>query len=228
MKQLFIAGNWKSNKTIAEATEWLQSFKALIGESALNGVKVVIAAPYTVLPVAKYHIGAMGLPIELAAQNISPFESGAYTGEISGSMLVELVSWVIIGHSERRKHFGETDEVLFKKVEKAKAAGLSVIYCVQDTEIAVPPNVDVIGYEPYFAIGTGKTDSPENAEKVIAAIKAKAKVKTVIYGGSVTPENVATFVSQPSIDGVLPGGASLVSETFVSLIRSALGSGSNT
>jgi triosephosphate isomerase (TIM) len=216
MKQLFIAGNWKSNKTIVESKEWLTKFIFDASKFPVNNLTVVICAPYIALPELKNHMGST--PVVLGAQDVSPFNDGAYTGEVTAGMIKEVADWVIIGHSERRKYFNETDEMLGKKVEQAASAGLKVIYCVQDENTTVPNGVDVIAYEPVWAIGTGKTDTPENANSVVASIKQKTQVDIVIYGGSVVAENVASFVSMPSIDGVLPGGASLDPEKFAHLI----------
>jgi triosephosphate isomerase len=208
MKPPLIVGNWKSNKTVVEAETWRGKFENV-------QKNVVLCVGYTLLGVMK------GGPYELGAQDVSPFGAGAYTGEVSAAQVKEFADWVIIGHSERRKYFGETDELLAKKVLMAKEAGLKIIYCVQDEKTIVPTGVDVVAYEPVWAIGTGKSDTPENANSVITTIKAKSQVATVIYGGSVTPVNVASFTAQPAIDGVLPGGASLDPETFAALIANA-------
>lgn len=213
MKKIFIAGNWKSNKTIAEAKEWLARFT--VHGSRFANITVVICAPFTVLSAMRE------APFALGAQNVSMYDEGAYTGEITARMIKEVADWVIIGHSERRKYFGETDAMLAQKVERAKHAGLKIIYCVPDDKTAIAPGVDVVAYEPMWAIGTGKIDTPENANNVCATIKQKAGIKTVIYGGSVTAENVAAFVTKPSIDGILAGGASLNPTKFVTLIQSA-------
>lgn len=222
MKHIFIAGNWKSKKTIAESEAWFEGFVARMKDVDLHEATVVICAPYISLPVLSSKIRESGMTVSLGAQDVSGFAEGAYTGEVTAGMIREVASWVIIGHSERRKYFGETDEQLQKKVEQAKAAGLKVIYCVQDDATVVPPNVDVVAYEPVWAIGTGKTDSPENANAVVTSIKSKTGVSTVLYGGSVVAENVASFVSQSHIDGVLPGGASLDPEKYASLVRNAI------
>lgn len=216
MKPLFIAGNWKSNKTTTEAMEWLANFKAQTSQIKLDNMALVLCVPFTLLPVLKEQIGQ--LPMALGAQDISPFQDGAYTGEVSGRQLREFCDWVIIGHSERRKNFGETDELLNKKVEQAKSVGLKIIYCVSDEKIPVPSGVDVVAYEPVWAIGTGKTDTPENAARVITSIKNASHVPLAIYGGSVTPQNVQSFVKESSMDGVLPGGASLDPINFFNLI----------
>ena len=218
MKHPFIAGNWKSNKTTSEAADWLKEFTAIP-----DGATVVICVPFTVLPTFHWAVHSSHLPFLLGAQNISPFGDGAYTGEVNARQVKELADWVIVGHSERRNYFQETDEMLGKKVGLAKGVGLKVIYCVPDDKALVPDGVDVVAYEPVWAIGTGKTDTPENANAVIRSIKSKTKVSVCIYGGSVTPENVKQFMMTDSIDGVLPGGASLDPQKFALLIRNAVG-----
>lgn len=224
MKNLFIAGNWKSNKTTAESQLWVKGIAGLLGDvhENLSNVPVVVCAPFPCLPVIKYALNAAGVPLLVGAQNVSKFDEGAYTGEVSAKMVKEVADWVIIGHSERRKYFNETDEDLALKVQKAQAAGVKVIFCVPDDKTPVPSSVDVVAYEPVWAIGTGKTDSPENANAVVSSIKSKTGAKTVLYGGSVTGENVASFVVQPSIDGVLPGGASLDPGKFSLLVHAAI------
>ncbi len=214
MKQLVIAGNWKSNKTVNEAMEWLRQFKIQNSKFKIQNATIILCAPFTLLAILKEQRKALSLPLALGAQDVSPYPDGAYTGEVSARQVKEFAEWVMIGHSERRKYFGETDDMLSQKVVQATAAGLKIIYCVPDENTAVPSHVDVIAYEPVWAIGTGKTDTPEHANGVIEAIKKKTGISTVIYGGSVTSENVASFISQSAIDGVLPGAASLDAEKF--------------
>lgn len=221
MKHIFIAGNWKSNKTISESKAWFELFTLTSASMSFENMTVVVCAPFTSLPVLSGLLTTNPIAISLAAQDVSGFDAGAYTGEVTAKMVKEVASWVIIGHSERRKYFGETDLQLQKKVEQANAAGLKVIYCVQDDTTPVPTGVSVVAYEPVWAIGTGKTDTPENANAVVSAIKTKTGVPLVIYGGSVVADNVASFVSQPFIDGVLPGGASLDAVKYAALLQSA-------
>lgn len=216
-KTLFIAGNWKSNKTLAESKIWIDQFQGVSGDAT-----VVLCVPYTVLSYFHDVLATKHPNIALGAQNISPFGAGAYTGEVTAGQVKEFAQWVILGHSERRKHFSETDEVLGQKVKQAREAGLRVIYCVQDEHTSVPAGVQVVAYEPVWAIGTGKTDSPENANAVIQTIKKTTGVPTCIYGGSVTAENVKSFVTMDAIDGVLPGGASLDPGKFQQLISAAV------
>ncbi len=219
MKPAIIAGNWKSNKTIAETKQWLTqlaSYKQQL--QALSDVQLILCAPYTALYILQEEVQFFGLPILTGAQDLSPFVDGAYTGAVSARMVRELVQYVIIGHSERRKYFAETDEMLQKKVDQAKSVGLHVIYCVPDGETKVATGSDIVAYEPVWAIGTGKTDTPENANSVISTIKQKSGLQKALYGGSIVPDNVVSFLSQPEIDGVLLGGASLDPGKFFDLI----------
>jgi triosephosphate isomerase (TIM) len=232
MKKLLLVGNWKSNKDVTESVTWLSSFfpKLQAVRGTMGESMVVVCAPFSDLyPMKKtlddYCVDPShaNLPFMLGAQDVSPFVEGAYTGEVSARMLKELVDWVIIGHSERRKFLHENDEELFKEVIQAKSAGLRVLYCVPNLETAVPPGVDAIGYEPVWAIGTGKADTPENANQTLTNIKSKTGVSVVLYGGSVTADNVATYAAQPAIDGVLVGGASLDPDKFLTLVTKAIG-----
>ncbi len=224
MKKLFIAGNWKSNKTNAESQAWVKDIAGMLSDvtADLSNTPVVVCVPFSSLSVMNYALKAGKVPLLLGAQNVSKFDEGAYTGEVTAKMIKEVADWVVIGHSERRKYFGESDSDLATKVEKAHTSGLKVIFCVQDDKTPVPANVEVVAYEPVWAIGTGKTDSPENANSVVTAIKNNTGASTVLYGGSVTGDNVASFVSQQAIDGVLPGGASLDPQKFSHLIHAAL------
>jgi len=222
MKNKIIAANWKSNKTVSESIDWFMTF----GNAVQNGpplpseMRIILCLPYTHLYIMHDLCSKAGLPVAIGAQDVSPFPDGAYTGQISARMINDLAEWVIVGHSERRKYFHETDEDLAKKVNSVHKENLKVIYCVSDDKMPVP-SVDIVAYEPLWAIGTGKTDTPENAGNVLSKLKNYSGVATALYGGSVTPENVAGFLSQPAIDGVLIGGASLDAEKFIRLIRMA-------
>lgn len=220
MKKLFIIANWKSNKNIEEATQWIQgmsSFKFPPAEEK----EVIICPPFTLLSTLKSLIDGEKLPIKIGSENLSPFGQGAYTGEESAEQVKEFAEYVILGHSERRKNFGETDEVLSQKVKKALDNNLTPIYCVQGIDTPIPAGVQLVAYEPVFAIGTGTPDTPEDAEFVAKTIKEKHSVKYVIYGGSVTGEDVRKFTQLPSVDGVLVGGASLDAEKFIKIIENS-------
>jgi triosephosphate isomerase len=219
-----IAGNWKMFKGPSETLAFFDSFEAP------DGVDVVICPPFVSLE------AAVGEEWPIYAQNVHWAAEGAFTGEISAPMLIELgVHGSLVGHSERRLYFGETDDTVQRRAEAALDAGLAVIACVGETEaereageteavlrrqVAALPRHDllVIAYEPVWAIGTGRTATPETAHEAHALIKSLHDTR-VIYGGSVKPENADELLSQPSIDGALVGGASLDPATFSALCQ---------
>lgn len=215
MKQLYLVANWKSNKTVEEAQNWILQLKF---SKKSDNLTIILCAPYTILAVLKYAIGQSQLPISLGAQTVSSFPNGAYTGEISAQMLKGLVEHVIIGHSERRKYFNENDTMLFEKTGQAKLANMKIIYCVENWNMFIPPGVSKIAYEPVTAIGSGKAEDPNTAEDVCRRLKEKHRGIPILYGGSVTSENIVMFLKQPSIDGALVGGASLDALQFAHLV----------
>jgi triosephosphate isomerase (TIM) len=227
-----IAGNWKMYKGPGAAAEFCLGLR----EAELEGVDVVVAPPYVSLAVAVQLLA--GTEIAIAAQNVHWEEEGAYTGEISPAMLLELgVYGAIVGHSERRQQFGENDDSVGMRARGALAAGMFVIGCVGETEeerdrgetesvlqrqlaaFEADDNL-VLAYEPVWAIGTGKTATPEIAQEAHAFIKSVLDVP-VLYGGSVKPDNAAILLSQPGVDGALVGGASLELESFIAICRAA-------
>lgn len=215
MKKIFIIANWKSNKLATD----IDAYGGIKAESE-DLKEVIICPPFTLLSAFKTLIDEKKIWCKLGAQDISPYTAGAYTGEINGQQIKEFADYVIIGHSERRSNFGESDDVLKKKVEQALDNKLTMIYCIQDQNTFVPEDVSLVAYEPVSAIGTGNPDTPENAEKVAQAVMNKnPHVKFILYGGSVTPENIASFVQQEHISGALIGGASLDPEKFEKLIK---------
>ena len=221
-----VAGNWKMFKGPAETLAFFDGFEAP------DGVEVVLCPPFVSLE------AAVGEEWPVYAQNVHWAADGAFTGQISAQMLVELgVAGTLVGHSERRQYFGETDETVRLRCEAALAAGLGVIACVGETEeqreqgltddvlarqvSAIPRHERlVIAYEPVWAIGTGKTATPEMAQAAHASIKALHETR-VLYGGSVKPENAAELLAQPDIDGALVGGASLDPGSFAAICRAA-------
>jgi triosephosphate isomerase len=251
MRRLWIGGNWKMHKTIGEALTLVQSLKD--GLPHAEAVEVVIAPPFTALPAVGPAL--RGTSIQLAAQNLHWADQGAYTGEISPGMLRELgCRYVLIGHSERRQWFKETDSVINQKMQASLRAGLQPVFCIGETleereagqveavlsrqlreglqgisaEQAAP---GVIAYEPVWAIGTGKTATPEMAQAVHSFIrglldnlfdKRVASDKRIVYGGSVTPETTRGLLAQADIDGGLVGGASLKAAPFIAIIQESI------
>jgi triosephosphate isomerase len=244
----FMAGNWKMNKTVEEALDLVRGLKASL--SGVKAVEVAVAPPFTAL--YAIHKELEGSPIHLAAQNLYWEEKGAFTGEISPLMLKEIgCHYVILGHSERRQFFGETDETVNRRVKAALVQGLKVIFCIGEmlkereegkTFSVIERQVDgglkglsdqemknmVVAYEPVWAIGTGKTATPEQAEEVHRFIRGKleklysrevSEEIRIQYGGSVTPENIKGLMNQPNIDGALVGGASLKADSFSKIVR---------
>lgn len=217
MPQRFLIGNWKSNMTIVETKEWFQVFSShFVQHPLLKELTIILGVPFTVLTTAKEVIEKEHLPIALAAQDVSPFGKGPYTGEISAEMIAELASYVLIGHSERRQYFGESDEELSYQVLQAKTAGLTVIYCVSTEAERIPPAVDIVAYEPVEAIGSGK---PEDVHTVSAICKNLHDTlsKPVVYGGSITGGVVSPYIKTPSVNGLLIGGASLDPRSFFTI-----------
>jgi triosephosphate isomerase len=229
---MLIAANWKMYKGPADTAEFCLGLR----EQDFEGVDVVVCPPFVSLAVAVQLLA--GTEIAVAAQNVHSEPDGAYTGEISAHMLLELgVYGAIVGHSERRQHFGETDETVGKRAIAALAAGLFVIACVGETEderergeteavlrrqVSVLEADDnlVVAYEPVWAIGTGKTATPDTAQEAHAFIKSLLDVP-VLYGGSVKPDNAAELLAQPDVDGALVGGASLELDSFTAICRAA-------
>ncbi len=243
----YIAANWKMHKTAAEAGEFVD---ALLPRIAATQSDVVICPPFTALSAVVER--RYGTAVKVAAQNMHEEASGAFTGEVSAAMLVELdVEAVVLGHSERRQLFGETDEALARKLPAALAAGLEPILCVGESEEARDAEQTdavlqrqlqadlagvegaalsgvVIAYEPIWAIGTGRTATPEQAQETIAFIRdllrergARAEELRILYGGSVKPANAAELLGQPDIDGALVGGASLDADEFAAIVAAA-------
>jgi len=251
-RQPIIAGNWKMNLNHFEAILLIQKLAASLTERQLTEVEAVVLPPFTALRSVQTAIEGDKLLFGLGAQDLSKHASGAYTGEISGAMLAKLnVSYVLAGHSERREYHAEDDTLVNAKVKAAFAANLTPILCVgeglvtreEGTHVAHCTNqlaagLDgikaeqvkqvVVAYEPVWAIGTGKTATPDDAQEVCAALRVKlaelhgaevADAVRIQYGGSVKAGNIAAIMAQPDIDGALVGGASLDAEEFASIVR---------
>lgn len=225
-KFIWIIANWKSNKTIAEALDWISKVGPKVPRK--DNLKVVVCPTFSCLSEVKKAIQVGNFPIMVGSQDLSPFDAGAYTGEESAVLLKEFVSIAILGHSERRKNFSETDEMVAKKIEQALENNINPLLCVQSEETPVPKGCNMIAYEPVWAISTGLTntpgvgrpDTPEDANKVAQSFKQKyGGTLQVIYGGSVSEVNVKSFIDQPDITGVLVGNASLDADEFLQIIK---------
>jgi len=248
MRRPVIAGNWKMYKTQADTQAFLSAFIPLVGNA--KHCDIVIAPPFTDIPAAVQ--AAKGTSIGIAGQNVSWEREGAFTGEISAGMLVEAgCRYVIIGHSERRQFFGETDERVAKKTKAALAVGLTPIVCIgellEDREAGRTEQVCkrqfldglgaltgeefsriLIAYEPVWAIGTGRTATPEIAAAVHRFVRqctaqrfspSQAEALRILYGGSVKPDNIKPLMAQEELDGALVGGASLDAKSFASIVN---------
>ena len=246
MNRKLIAGNWKMNASLAGNTALVQAILAGIGDAACDAA-VCVPAPY----LAQLQGLLSGSTLALGAQDVSSHEAGAYTGEVSAAMLREFgVRYAIVGHSERRQYHGEDDAVVAEKARQALAAGITPIVCVGETlaqresgateevvkrQMAAVIHTNghciseiVVAYEPVWAIGTGKTASPEQAQQVHAVLRTQIKAATsqpgrvrILYGGSMNAANAAQLLAQPDIDGGLIGGASLKPADFLSIISAA-------
>jgi triosephosphate isomerase (TIM) len=244
-----VAGNWKMYKGGAAGCELAHALVQSVGD--LAGVEVVLAPPFTALAAVAHEL--TGSRIGLAGQNLHPKPEGAFTGEVSAPMLLEAgCQWVIIGHSERRQYFGETDASVAEKVTAALTAKLRPIVCVGETlaeresgktldvvfrqldafakSFADRPGFACIAYEPVWAIGTGKVAGPEQAEEVHAAVRARlrgisenlASETRILYGGSVKADNAVGLLGCPNVNGALVGGASLDAASFTHIVEASL------
>lgn len=210
-----VVANFKANKTWDEVSSWIDAVGPEVGQ--FSGT-IIICPSMAFINQTSWKIKNGSINIKVASQDISRFEQGAYTGEVAASQIKGQVGFAIIGHSERRANFGEDDKILEAKTQNAVNAGIEPIFCVQDENTPIPSGVKIVAYEPIFAIGTGKADSPENAESIAQSIKTKGDF-TVLYGGSVNPGNVVSFLKQGIVDGVLIGSASLEEQTFIGIIK---------
>ncbi len=242
-----IAANWKMHGTVASVQAYLET---LVGRVSAAGPEVVVCPPFTLLPAAV--LVATGSEVAIGAQNCHWEEKGAFTGETAAPMLAELgVRWAIVGHSERRQYFGESDQTAAARAQAAQRAGLEVIFCLGETlaqreagetmavlerQSAALAGLDpahlAVAYEPVWAIGTGRTATTTQAQEAHAALRRRlaglfgadaADALRILYGGSVKPDNAAALLSQADVDGALVGGASLDAEGFCAIILGASG-----
>lgn len=246
MRKVIIAGNWKMNKTVSESVEFIEELKK---EELDKEVECVVCAPF--ISLERLSVASKNTAIKLGAQNVSQYDNGAYTGEISTSMLKDLnMEYVILGHSERRQYFLETNEVINQKVQKVLSSKMTPILCVGETleeresgkmndVIATQikeglANLSfeqakgvVVAYEPIWAIGTGKTATSDQANEMAMFIRKQlrklfqdvAEDISILYGGSVKPNNIKEIMVQSDIDGALVGGAALKVDSFAELVN---------
>ena len=248
MRRPLIAANWKMHGSPEAVQRFLEILLARFGNDA--GREIVLCPPFTALPAAV--MVASGSSIAVGGQNCHWEDKGAFTGEVAAAMLVELgARWVIVGHSERRQYFGETDATAAARARTAQRAGLSVIYCLGETleqrdagealavlerQSAVLAGLDperlAVAYEPVWAIGTGRNATPDQAQEAHAFLRARvagllgdhpAAALRILYGGSVKADNAAELLGREDVDGALVGGASLDAEAFSAIIRCAPG-----
>ncbi len=210
----YIIGNWKSNKSFSEVRIWADAFKAE-NLSLLQNATIIICTPYPFISYMHECFKDYDF-IHIGSQDISFYGSGAYTGEVSGHCLQDIATYCIIGHSERRNYFKETNATVDQKVRNALGAKITPIVCVRDERDVIPDDVQLVTYEPVEAIGTGKNESVEN----VLAMKKKLFLKehhAFLYGGSVDPENAGEYLQNKNIDGMLIGKASLDPHRFFAI-----------
>ena len=215
----YIIANWKSNKLLKDCLDWVSEAGPKIQKR--EGVEVVICPTMTSLSEVQKAVQTENFAFSLGAQNVSPFGFGSYTGEEAAEMLKQYVSYSIVGHSERRKYFAESDEMIGEKITRLKEVGVIPVLCVQDEHTPIPADVSIVAYEPVFAIGTGNADTPENANNTASRIKEAHPGIEILYGGSVTSENAKAFLEQQSISGLLIGKASLDASEFAKIVEIA-------
>lgn len=242
MRKKLVAGNWKMNMLSEDAMSFLDAVIPRLADEAL------VCAPFTLLPEMSKR--ARGTKLQIGAQNMHFESSGAYTGEISGDMLLDIgIKYVILGHSERRMYFGECDEHINRKAKAALSKGMTPIICCGESENQENPmeyvasqiraafrdicdkdaSKTLIACEPIWAIGTGKTATPDVAQKMISHLRSTLRERygsiadqvRILYGGSVKPSNIASFLGEPDIDGALVGGASLEADSFVEMVKNS-------
>ena len=220
MKNIWIVANWKSNKNTQEALSWIET----VGPQCprRENLKIVVCPTFVFLEEVKKAILVGGYPMVVGSQDLSSFEEGSYTGEEAARILKDIVEISILGHSERRQNFGETDEMVSQKVIQAREYNIEPLVCVQNENTPVPERIRLVAYEPVFAIGTGNPDTPSNANQIATDLKNKInKDLEVLYGGSVNSGNAKAFLQEENINGLLIGKSSLEAEEFIKIVEVA-------
>ncbi|MBI2017562.1 triosephosphate isomerase [Candidatus Daviesbacteria bacterium] len=217
-KTIWIIANWKSNKTISEALDWISKVGPKVPQS--DALNVVVCPTFSCLSEVAKEIKVNNFNMAVGAQDLSAYGVGAYTGEEAAELLGQMVNLAILGHSERRENFFESDEVVSKKTSEALNNQIIPLVCVQNLETLVPEGCKLVAYEPVFAIGSGNPDTPENANNVAGALKEKVGPDLeVLYGGSVNADNAKSFIEKVNISGFLIGKASLDPQEFIKIIE---------
>lgn len=220
MKSKLLAFNWKSNKTKYEAKTWLIETS---GVELNEDLEIVVFPPFTLLDTMSGYTRVNSLPFQIGAQDVSPFDSGAFTGEVSGEQIKEFSEYVLIGHSERRSNFHEDKEIINKKIDQALKSELKIILCISKLEELPDRDLSkiIIAYEPLGSIGNNNPADLETVISISREIKSKGEIR-VIYGGSVNAENIKKYLEQDLVDGVLIGGESLDPKSFINIIQNAI------
>jgi triosephosphate isomerase len=235
MKKLYIVGNWKSNKTVVDAKAWLEKFQELSHSFSPEEREAIICPPFTLVPLMKSFIDEHNLPLKLGVQDISPFAEGAYTGEVSAKAAKEFVTHALVGHSERRKYFHETDEDVLSKIKQLLDNDITPVLCISDKKqleyylkeddvLVTNAEKIIFVYEPPSAISGGgafHAVNPQDINVNTAEIgKMIGKQVVTLYGGSVNPDNASAIFGLEHVSGGLPGQASLDAEKFIAIIKS--------
>lgn len=217
----YLVANWKMNKTIQEVRNFFATSREAL--RLVRGVEIVFCPPYPLIPAVRSEV--IGTPLKVGAQNLSGEEEGAFTGEVSGKQIEDLVDYVIVGHSERKKYFHETDKEIANKLVQARRHGLTAILCFenyQDLAVVNDTTKLILAYEPTFAIGSGHPDTPSDAAEVARHAKEMLGAGVpVLYGGSVNPGDIKEFLKKKELAGFLVGAAALDPASFVDLAHAA-------
>lgn len=214
----FIIANWKAHKDVSETKEWIATFKRFDLSGLKNGITIIICPPYPFLPIFRESFKDDPI-VKLGAQDISFYHAGSYTGEVAAHTLTSLARYVLIGHSERRKYFHETDATVEQKAANAQDFDIEPIVCVRGVQDGIPKGIKMVVYEPIHAIGTGNNEPIERVLKVKKQLQLEQDA-IFIYGGSVNETNATEYLKNDEIDGVLPGGASLDPDKFYKIATS--------
>lgn len=215
--QPLIIANFKANKTWDELAAWLE----IVSPKAADFSGTVILCPSApFISEVSQKVKTAGIKIKIGSQDISQFNVGAYTGEFAASQITGQIDFALIGHSERRRYFGEDEKILTQKVQNCQKAKIEPIFCIQDSHDFIPQGVRIVAYEPPFAIGTGNPDTPQNTKAVSEKLKTRGDY-LVLYGGSVSPNNAQSFLEKNIVDGLLIGSASLNPLDFTRILETA-------